>query len=857
MRRLIPAALVAANSLPRIALAFAGFEGGVETALYPDHANGSVTAKPAIEARALAGEVIRLDGRLDDPAWRDAEVGSGFRVSDPDRGAAPTDQTVFRVVYDRDAIYFGVACLEKDPSRISAKLSRRDRISGSDMVSVYIDPYLDQTTGYNFRVNPLGVQMDLYVYNDGDLDENWDAVWEAKAFRDEHGWYVEMRIPFSAIRYRAAPSMTWGLQVYRYMHGRGEDTAWVIWDRASHGFVSRFGELHGLEGIPPPRQIEIIPYGLHRSTDPAIAGPGDGIRNIENFGADLKYGVTVDLTLNATVNPDFGQVEADPATLNLSPFETFFTEKRPFFVEGSRFFEHLGYNLFYSRRVGTGQENARIRYAAKLTGKTRGGVSVGALAACTDVTGEGQGHNLFKDGTQLSRFFVGRFGQEFAGGRHHVNAMQTAALHTASRDQYGDVASREAYTTGADFSLSSRDRAYMVRGSFVGSVIDPEKSKLDSTVTGAVCYGTGGGFDIRRDGGKLRGYVSWSWEAPHLDLNDLGYLVSADQMAAETHVERQFNPEGRSRLYNRGEVELTFSRGWLWGGRTGYDPRSGAVAWRYGPRHPQFANGRLQGWMQLRNYWELWGGTALNAWGSQRYETRGGPLISEPATYGGWVGFGSDSRKNLTVTFEGNLFLDEARNRADDFASTVHWNQTSALNHELSLRFSDRHDDTQYLETVDLSARPGGIGIGGRSYVFGKIHQQTLDITLRSNILFSRDRSLELYAQPFITVGDYAEARELIRPDSYDLAHYNEPGYDSHRFDFSYATFNWNAVYRWQYRPGSTLYLVWTQSRCRVAQADSQDGNPGGFHSGVLSASPFRTEPENILLVKVTYWFAI
>ncbi len=855
--RLILAVLTAALAAPGAACAFAGFEGAASDLPYPDHANGAVTPQPSISALALGGRSVRLDGRLDDDAWNDAEAGSGFRVSDPDRGAAPTEQTVFKVVYDRDAIYFGVACIEKDPSRISAKLSRRDRFSNSDLVSVYIDPYLDHTTGYNFKVNPLGVQMDSYVYDDGSQDQDWDAVWEAKTFRDERGWYVEMRIPFSAIRFRAAPSMTWGLQVYRYMHGRGEDTAWVIWDRAAHGFVSRFGELRNMEGIPPPRQIEIVPYVLQRSTDRAITDPGDDLKRLENFGADVKYGVTADLTLNATANPDFGQVEADPATLNLSPFETFFTEKRPFFVEGNRFFEHLGYNLFYSRRIGTGRENSRIRYAAKLTGKTSGGVSVGALAASTDVTGEGQGHNLLKDGTLLSRFFAGRFGREFAGGRHRVDVMQTAVLNTANRDQYGDLASREAYTTGADFALSSRNRAYMVRGTFVGSAIDPEKSKRDSTVTGAPRFGTGGAFDVRKLGGKWRATVSGTWMTPRLDLNDLGYLESADQIEWETYVQRQFNPEGRSRLYNRANADLTFTRTWLWEGRAGYDAQGGGVAWHYGPRHPQFANGRLQGWMQLRNYWEIWCGTTLNAWGSQRYETRGGPLISEPATYGGWIGFGSDSRKDLTVSFEGNLFLDVARNRSDDFAGTVHWNQSSALNHEAQLRFADVHDDTQYLETVDLALRPGGIGIGGRSFVFGKIHRQTLDLTLRSNILFSRNRSVELYAQPYITVGDYAEARELIRPDTYDLVHYNEPGYSSHRFDFSYAAFNWNAVYRWEYRPGSTLYIVWTQSRSRFAQRDLSGGSPSGFKNEILSSSPFHTEPENIFLAKVTYWFAI
>jgi len=259
-----------------------------------------------------------------------------------------SEQTAFKVAFDQDAIYFAVACMENDPSRITKSLSRRDSFSNSDLVSIYIDPYHDRTTGYNFRVNPLGVQQDSYIFNDGDRDDDWNAVWEAEATVDDEGWYAEFRIPFSAIRYRPSTS-TWGLQIYRYMHGRGEDTAWITWDRETPGFVSRFGQITGLHDVPAPRQLEITPYAVVSATDPSVTGKEE-IDNFENFGADVKYGVTADLTLNATVQPDFGQVEADPAVLNLSPYETQFQEKRPFFIEGNRFFQHRGFNMFYSRR---------------------------------------------------------------------------------------------------------------------------------------------------------------------------------------------------------------------------------------------------------------------------------------------------------------------------------------------------------------------------------------------------------------------------------------------------------------------------------------------------------------------------
>ncbi|HKW50263.1 MAG TPA: DUF5916 domain-containing protein [Candidatus Eisenbacteria bacterium] len=823
-----------------------------------DSADGRRAALPSIKAHRLnGGGDIRLDGKLDDTAWRDCEPARGFRVWDPDRGASPSEETIFKVAYDERAVYFGVACLERDPSKITAKLSRRDRDSKSDLVSIYIDPYFDHTTGYNFRVNPLGVQVDSYIYNDGDRDDDWDAVWEAETYRDENGWYAEIRIPFSAIRYRTGASMTWGLQIYRYMHGRGEDTAWVIWDRTAHGMVSHFGTLTGLEGIRPPRQVELLPYFVQRSTDPSMEGPGDKIDGFQNVGADLKSGITADLTLNATIQPDFGQVEADPATLNLSPFETFYEEKRPFFIEGNRFFQHPDFNLFYSRRIGTGDENTRIRYAAKLTGKTFGGISLAALAASTDVTGQGQAHNIFKDGSRLSRYAVTRLGKEFAGGRHRFNVMQTAVVNTASRDLFGDFASREAYTTGLDFDLNSKNRDFNAQGSFVGSIINPEKSAADPTITGAPVYGTGGALDLRRRGGKLQGGVSGRWEGSKLQINDLGYLQAPDEISSSGYLYYPYDPKGKSKTFNRGELNLNAWRSWIYAGRTGRDAVTGAEAWRYGPGHPQYSGVELSGWMQFRNYRELWGGTTFNGEGTHRWETREGPLIREPLTYGGWIGGATDTRKNLNFNLEVKYFVDTSRNASTDVSLTTKWNQSSAVNHNITLKYSDRMDDTQWLENVTLSQRPGGIGIGGVSYVFGDIHQRTVDLTLRSNIIFTRNQSLELYAQPFLTVGDYSRVRELIHPDSYDFYTYLEPGYEARDRDFSFASVNVNAVYRWEYRPGSTFYLVWTQGRSRDDTRMDHVSNPNQFHNDLSGGPLFRSEPENTILAKITYWIAI
>lgn len=845
---------------PRVSwAAYAAFSTTEAGPQYADSSDGRKAADPTIRAYDARQSEIRLDGRLDDAPWKNADAGRGFGQWDPDRGAPPAEQTVFKVAYDGGAIYFGVACYETDASKIQAKLSRRDRFTNSDVVAIYLDPYHDHTTGYAFKVNPLGVQQDVYVYNNGEMDNDWDAVWQAETSRDEHGWYAEIRIPFSAIRYRSAPEMTWGLNVWRWMQSRGQDTSWKTWSRDLSGFVSNFGNVTGLQGVRAPRQLEFLPYVVQRETDPSIDGgaPADEFDGFQNIGLDMKYGVTSDLTLNATVQPDFGQVEADPATLNLSPFETFYEEKRPFFIEGSRFFQIPNFNLFYSRRVGTGDENTRIRYAGKLTGKTVGGVTVAALAASTDLTGSGQAHNVFKSGERLSRYFVGRVGKDFSQGRHRIGLMQTAVLNTADRDTWGDFYSRDAYTTGFDFDLNTKTRAWNLNGSVVGSVVNPEPHPTDPTISDKPRYGTGGEVTFSRNAGKQRGSIGGRWESSKLQINDIGFLEAPDEYQLYFWTQRRLNQDGKSKTFNSGNINYNLSRSWIYSGRKGIDPNTNQTAWEYGSGHPQYGSTNVNAWAQFRNYREGWFGIQYNIEGVHRYETRGGPLIREPTTYGGWAGVKTDTRKPFTLSVEGNHFRDTAKNHSSNGTVSLAWNQSSAVSHEANLHFENRVDDTQYLETVDLATRPGGAGIGGYSYVFGRIKQQILDLTLRSNILFSRNQSLEIYAQPFITVGDYHEARELIAPDSYRFIRYEEPGYNVRMNDFAYASVNTNVVYRWEYRPGSTFYLVWTQSRSDYEERWFTPSGPAGFQNGVSTKNLFRNEPENRVLAKISYWLPI
>jgi len=831
---------------------------------FPDLSNGTVTEVPALEAFQLDTLEIRMDGILDDEAWGLAQTGWGFRQMDPERGAPASVPSVFKVAYDQDAIYFAMACYENDMADVSSYLSRRDEIEASDICSIYIDPYHDRTTGYNFRVSPDGVQADAYLFDNGNRDQDWNAVWDAEVSRDDHGWYVEIRIPFSQIRFKPGADMTWGLQAYRWLHGRGEDTGWVMWDRNLSGFVSRWGTLTGLRGVTNPRKLEVLPYLLTKHRDPAAEGDQDVWANTQNFGADFKYGLTANLTLNATFQPDFGQVEADPALLNLSPFETFYEEKRPFFVEGARFFQHPDFNLFYSRRIGTGHPDSRIRGATKLTGKIGGDFSVAVLAAATDIGLEGQAHNPFVPGTQKAGYGLIRLGKEFDEGNHQVNIMGTAV--DRDKSSFADASprfQRDGYSGGLDFEMNFDDRIYRVQGSVVGTIVDPFTGYFDPALDPATTYGTGGNLALAKAGGKWRGALQGRWETDHLDPNDMGFLSANDEKQVFGNVSYHYDRDGAKGNFNTVVTEIEGYRDWLYAGNTGYDIDTGAVAWTYAASHPQASGIHFYSEAQHKSFNQgyIFVGHAFDA--TSKYETRTfegqpGPLMSQPGYTDAQVGFTSDWRKPLSLSLEFEYEWGDTRDLVRGEAE-LRWNQNEHFSHRIGFGISHFLNDAQWVHNFNSDESPPTVpGIGGVDYVFGALDQMVWDVTLRSSILFSRDQSLQLYLQPFLTRGNYSRLTWLATPDSYDLQPYD---LDASQFDFQFGAVNLNLVYRWEYRPGSTLYLVWTHEKNQY-QEQGGPQNPGWgsrdrWDNGFDAIRPFRTEPGNTFLAKISYWFSI
>jgi hypothetical protein len=426
---------------------------------YDPRADGRRHDRPRLRAHRLdAGERIVVDGRLDDAPWRHAAAAYGLVQHEPERRATASVPTVFKIAYDDENLYLAAACWEDDMADVARRLSRRDDIQNSDFISFYVDPYHDHLSGYNFRVTADGVQTDHYVFEDTGRDPEWDAVWAAETTEDDRGWYVELAIPLASMRFRSAGSDTWGLQLFRWLHGRGEDTGWATSDREQAGLVSRWGVLTNMQDARSPRRLEVTPYvaaGVEDLADPTEEN--EELRRYLNLGADFRYNLTSALTAQFTVQPDFGQVESDPALLNLSPFETFYEEQRPFFVEGARFFEHPDYRLFYSRRIGTGEPGRRIRAAAKLTGKLDQQTNIGILGAYSDRTHPERIHNPFIGGEQAAGYAVTRLVREFDQGKHRGGLMGTGVWR-----EHGHPGARDAFSLGGDWESNLGDRKSVV-----------------------------------------------------------------------------------------------------------------------------------------------------------------------------------------------------------------------------------------------------------------------------------------------------------------------------------------------------------------------------------------------------------
>ena len=808
-----------------------------------------------------ATDAIRLDGKLDEPAWRSAPVTEVFTQIDPSEGRPASQRTEVRVVYDDYALYVGARLY--DTGRVTARLGRRDMPLGdSDWFGLMLDSYHDHRTAFGFDVNPAGVRRDEVKTINQD-DNSWDAVWDAVTSVDEGGWTVEYRIPFSQLRFSREPVQTWGIQFERVIGRLNEYDVSTFIPKKESCCVPRYGHLEGLRNLTAGKRLELLPYTVARAeyVDP---GPNPYRTKQDYFGSaglDLLYRVASNLTLNATLNPDFGQVEVDPAVVNLGVYETFFEEKRPFFLEGSEIFDFglgntSGGQLFYSRRIGraptlfppTALANVptqtTIIGATKLSGKVAGW-SMGSLAAVTarEETRfrSTNGLDTTMTAEPMSSYFVTRARRELNDGRSLVGGMFTAVHRNLDDDLAKATLRSDALSGGGDFRHEFGNRTWAVRGDAEGSLIrgsaasitrvqtasnhffqrpDAEHLGVDPNATSLFGYSTGLG--VQKQGGEhWRGQVAGALTSPGYEVNDLGFAVRTDRRDAQADIRYVHNTPGK--VLRRWQLTNVI--------RSEHNYANEPIL--------TFAYSAL--YMQTPTYWTIQPDVQRFFRAYDDRLTRGGPLAVRPGWTTADLVISSDSRKPVTGELGASYTRTEANGWTQfssltiGFKSSTWWNLSigpSLLRALVPAQFVTRVPDAAYTATY------------GVRYIFAPLRQTELGLETRFNATFTPKLSFESYVQPLISSADYGDAKQLVARKTFDFTPYAQSVPD---LDFNLRSLRGNAVLRWEWREGSTLFVAWQQSRGDLDFV-------GDFSFARDRRALVGTRPDNIFLVKINYW---
>ena len=842
------------------------------------------------------GQGVHVDGRLDDAAWRDASFTADFTQRLPDEGAPASERTEIAFVYTERALYVGARMFSEDPSRIRAILARRDEGGDSERIIVLIDSYQNRRTHYGFAVTAAGTRLDWYASSDdedyGARDYSFNPVWEAAAVIDSLGWTAEMEIPLSQIRFNRREENAFGLNINRFIPEKSEDAYWIAVPTQESGWTSWFGDLEGLRGLKTRRPVELTPYAATEAilTSSTLVDPADPFRSKRELegrvGADLKMGVGPSLTLDATFNPDFGQVEADPAVVNLSAFPVFFEERRPFFVEGKELLEAGG--LFYSRRIGAPPQgrpdaefvdmprNTTILAAGKLTGRTPGGLSVGALGAVTseesasvyDSATNEFGEVRVEPSTGWAVLSLKQelgvegstVGGSFTGVRRNLGAQDDLALRM----------NRQAYAGLVDWNLRIDGGTYELTGLAGGSYISgtapairrvqefsshyfqrPDANYLTYDTTRTSLSGYAAELEFERTSAR-----HWLWEvgakahSPGLDINDAGQLQKADRIDGWGSVRyRETIPGSTFRNYS---IRL-----------------EGGGSWNYGwVRQP--SGFEISTDFTLLNFWSFGAEFSYEPRAQSDVLTRGGPSMGTPRAWGGTLELHSDRRKLTTFSVDGEYYRDEFGGWVARFDGRVEFKPGGAFQISVNPEYEREYESRQYVGRFD----GGSEATYGSRYVFAFLDYSQISAQFRLNYAFTPDLSLDLYAEPFSAAGTYSRFGELKAAKGLDLRVYGTDGttisedtgpapheitvtdgadtFNFEREDFKALSFRSNVVLRWEWRRGSTLYLVWQMNRGSEIPFTRPD--PVGLGDAWRSLG----EPgRSFLAIKASYWLPI
>ncbi|MBA2684234.1 MAG: carbohydrate binding family 9 domain-containing protein, partial [Gemmatimonadaceae bacterium] len=816
----------------------------------------------ATASRALKRPLI--DGRDDDEVWRNAQPITSFRQFSPVANGDVRFKTKGKVAYDDQNFYVYIRMFDPHPDSILRLLGRRDVRVATDQIKIIIDSYHDLRSGYEFAVNPAGVKRDYAVYSDINEDPSWDGVWEAATTVDSLGWTAEFRIPLSQLRYADAKEHTFGFGIWRDIDRFKERDSWPEYKQSDARFMSQLGTVVKIYGIPSPHRLEVVPYVVAKNAS-VDAFSSEGRDNKLSAGANVKYGITSNLTLDATVNPDFGQVESDPSVLNLSAFETFFAEQRPFFLEGTGIYSfqvncnnvncnHEG--LFYSRRIGRSPQlgylyadassptATTILGATKLTGRLARGMSIGVLDA---VTQRASGpHSTTLEPT--TNYAVARAQQDLRGGESGIGVILTG-VNRNNDDFTRGVLNRNAYVAATDFRHRFSNRRFEITGSIDASRVGGTPQSMLATQTDPVHYYQQPDGALRLDsvrtslvgdaeqitfgkvgGGVTRFQTSYNRMSPGFETNDLGYLQRADLQNWSTWASLSFTSP---RLFFN-SAYLNFKEWNYWNNAGLLLERAVNTNWHF----------------ILRDNFEV----DMGATGSQLPGTfsdrasRGGPAVRHSPFVSGFLFLGADNRKQVIPGIQLNAGrTDYGRGYFYEIDPSVELRVSSRFHMNASTSYNRNRDDSQWYGNFEDS-------VGTTHYTFAHLDQRTLSATLRLDVTATPNLTFQLYASPFVTKGTFSNIRELDDPraENYDDRYkaYTDASMLANKPNgFNVKQFRSNAVVRWEYRPGSALFLVWTQQR-QGDESLAGEQSFGGDYRGL-----FNLHPDNTFLVKMSYWF--
>ncbi len=773
----------------------------------------------------------KIDGVLDENVWSTALPAGQFTQRDPEEGKPASEPTDIRVLYDNDALYFGCTMIDDDPAGIVARLTRRDNEIESDEFAIVIDSYHDHQTGFQFMFNAAGVKIDALQYDDGNNEDlSWDPLWDVQITRNAKGWVAEVRIPFYSLRYRRTAADTaenlWGINFVRYISRKQEQDWWAFTPKNQSGFVSRFGHLTGLRDLPTPRHVELIPFVVGKQRYEPATSLLDRVEAFNgNAGLDFKYGVSSNFTLDATVNPDFGQVEADPAVLNLSTYETFYPEKRPFFIEGTQILHFttfggtFGPGMFYSRRIGRAispyevsvpnggrlidfPQQATILGAGKLTGKTNGGLSVGVLEAFTQeefaTVADSTGAESRQVVEPFAHYNIIRLKQDIL-----TNSNIGTIFTSTVKD--GRV---PAFTNGYDWNLNLDSNTYLITGFIALSHTVDENSARKT--------GSAGKFQLSRVAAT---HWLWTFDADYTstkyNINDAGFFFSPDDVGSSVNLTYKEDVPARI-VRNYSVTGIAHIRQNFEGANL-------------------FRELGLNGQMLFGNYWRLSGSADANYGLYDERETRGRGLYGKPHEYQTGVSLSTDSRNTVILSVDQASAWDSKLKRAFALGVGLTFRPVSWNDWSVQTSYSRVRNQEAWMDSI------------GPNVIFGDRSTDEYNFVLRSTLTFSPELTLQLYGQLFLAKGHYANYRSLVGTS--DFLPYPVSD-DLLAQDFNRQSLNSNLVLRWEYSPGSTLYVVWSQAR---------SGLLGDYFTQWQSdvSQTFRTPPANILLLKLSYWLGI